>query len=78
MSVITTGYDVTGNPVHGCSADYKTFINECKEYLEHPDYTFEEYFRGTNHPSYVPRAVMRDYLICKQLYVMSVTYDSYS
>jgi len=58
------GFDEDGEPVHG-SMYYKMFINECKEYIEYADYTFEDHFQGKNLPSYMPRAVMRDYLISR-------------
>ena len=48
--------------MHG-SMYYKMFTNESKEYMEYADYTFEEHFKGKNVPSYMPRAVIREYLI---------------
>ena len=48
---------------------YKMFTNESKEYMEYADYTFEEHFKGKNVPSYMPRAVTREYLISKCLAV---------
>ena len=51
-----------GDPIHA-SMYYKMFINEPKEYMEYGDYTFEEHFKGQNVPSYMPRAVIREYLI---------------
>ena len=53
---------------------YKMFTNESKEYMEYADYTFEEHFKGKNLPSYMPRAVMRDYLICKYQAVPKCTF----
>ena len=47
---------------------YKMFTNESKEYMEYADYTFEEHFKGKNVPSYMPRAVIREYLIGRYTY----------
>ena len=47
---------------------YKMFTNESKEYMEYADYTFEEHFKGKNVPSYMPRAVIREYLIGRYPY----------
>ena len=47
---------------------YKMFTNESKEYMEYADYTFEEHFKGKNVPSYMPRAVIREYLIGRYAY----------
>jgi len=71
------GFDENGEPVHG-SMYYKMFTNESKEYMEYADYTFEEHFKGQNVPSYMPRAVIREYLIarCKKYNVIdSITFD---
>ena len=61
-SFYRSGFDANGEPVHG-SMYYKMFTNESKEYMEYADYTFEEHFKGQNVPSYMPRAVIREYLI---------------
>ena len=53
--------------MHG-SMYYKMFTNESKEYMEYADYTFEEHFKGQNVPSYMPRAVIREYLIGRYPY----------
>jgi len=71
------GVDDNGEPVHG-SMYYKMFTNESKEYMEYADYTFEEHFKGKNVPSYMPRAVIREYIIarCKKYNVIdSITFD---
>ena len=62
-----SGFDENGEPVHG-SMYYKMFTNESKEYMEYADYTFEEHFKGKNVPSYMPRAVIREYLIGRYTY----------
>ena len=56
---------------------YKMFTNESKEYMEYADYTFEEHFKGKNVPSYMPRAVIREYLIGKHMIITTPkpTYD---
>jgi trimethylamine monooxygenase len=55
-----TGLDEYGEQVHN-SMYRQLFINEPKELLEYPDFTFKECF--TNHqPSFVRRDVIHDYL----------------
>lgn len=55
-----TGVDDYGQPVHG-SMYHDLWCNAPKECQEMADYSFEQHF-GRAIPSYMPRAVVRDYL----------------
>ena len=54
------GCDEYGEPSPACMY-YDLWINNPTCNNEYPDYTYEEHF-GKILPSYVPRAVVRDYL----------------
>ena len=76
------GGRLLGRPIHNQSeaialsikiavAGFASFVDEIlesKEYMEYADYTFEEHFKGKNVPSYMPRAVIREYLIGRYTY----------
>lgn len=55
--------DRNGEPVHGSMYRF-LWINAPKEALEFGDYTFDEHFKEPI-PSYVPRAVLKEYVISR-------------
>lgn len=56
-----TGLDRHGEPVHGSMYRY-LWSNGPKEGLEFADYSFDQHF-GQPMPSYLPRAVLKDYIV---------------
>ncbi|GGZ95304.1 potassium transporter [Ignatzschineria ureiclastica] len=58
-----TSVDHNGEPIHGCMYRF-LWINAPKEALEFGDYTFDEHFKEPI-PSYVPRAVLKDYIVSR-------------
>ena len=60
LFIFSAGLDQYGEPSHS-SMYYDLWINNPTCNNEYPDYTYEEHF-GKVLPSYVPRAVVRDYI----------------